>query len=364
MGVTTATRAAVLTGFQQPLEIQDVTNLPPGPHDVVVRIEASGVCHSDLSVQNGSVPLPPPLVLGHEGAGVVEEVGAEVTRVTKGQTVIAAFIPNCGTCFFCLHGQAELCQQSLPGIFTPRFARSDGTPLIAFMGLGTFSDGMTVSEFAVVPVNTDVPAEQLALIGCGVTTGVGAALNTAKVTPGATVAVVGCGGVGQSVIQGAHIAGASEIYAVDPVEMKRKTAEQLGATHGIDPSAGDPVAQVQQLTEGRGADFAFEALGRPETILQAWQMTRNGGTCTIVGMARSDAQVTFPAFELMSTERRLLGCVYGSAQVRRDFPRLVKLVENGRLDLETMVTRTIKLDDVNDAFRAMEAGEVIRSVIV
>lgn len=356
-------RAAVMTMFNQPLEVEEVTTNPPGAHDVLVRILASGVCHSDLSVQNGTVPLPPPLVLGHEGAGTIEEVGSEVTRVKKGDRVIAAFIPNCGECFFCRNGQAELCEQSLPGIMTPRVTRSDGTPMIAFMGLGTFAEAMTVSEHAVVPITTELPPEQLALIGCGVTTGAGAALNTAKVRPGSTVAVVGCGGVGQATIQGARIAGAAEIIAVDPVELKRKTAEQLGATHGVDPSAGDPVQQVKNLTDGRGADYTFEVLGRPETILQAYQMTRNGGTCVVVGMSRTDAQVTFPAFELMSSERRLLGCVYGSAQVKRDFPRLVKLAETGRLDIDAMVTRTIKLEEVNDAFRAMEAGEVIRSVI-
>ena len=215
-----------------------------------------------------------------------------------------------------------------------------------------------------VKVETDLPAEQLALIGCGVTTGVGAALNTAQIKPGSTVAVIGCGGVGQSVIQGARIAGASRIFAVDPVEMKRKTAEQLGATDLIDPADGDPVEQVQALTGGRGADYAFEVIGLPETILQAYTMARRGGTAVVVGMSAFDATVTLPAFELFYDEKTLLGCMYGGAQVRRDFPRFVRLVETGRLDIGSMVSRRIKLDEVNDAFRAMEAGEVIRSVIV
>jgi len=214
-----------------------------------------------------------------------------------------------------------------------------------------------------VKVDTDLPDEQLALIGCGVTTGVGAALNTANVQPGTTVAVIGCGGVGQAVIQGARIAGASRIIAVDPVELKRKTAEQLGATDHVDPSEGDPVAQVQQLTGGRGVDYAFEVIGLPETTLQAYNMIRKGGTAVMVGMTRADAQVTIPTFDLFFNEKTLKGSKYGSGQVRRDFQRFIDLIETGRLDTGAMVSKTIKLDEVNDAFTAMEKGEVIRSVI-
>jgi S-(hydroxymethyl)glutathione dehydrogenase/alcohol dehydrogenase len=234
---------------------------------------------------------------------------------------------------------------------------------LGFAALGTFTDQMTVHEASVVRVDTDIPDAQLALIGCGVTTGVGAALNTARVEPGSSVAVIGCGGVGQAVIQGARIAGAGRIIAVDPVELKRKAAEQLGATDLVDPAAGDPVAQVQALTGGRGADYAFEVIGLPETINQAYATARRGGTVIVVGMPRMDSQVTLGGFGLFYEEKRLLGCVYGSSQVRRDFPRFVGLVEAGRLDLADMVSAEIGLDDVNDAFRAMQAGEVIRSVI-
>jgi S-(hydroxymethyl)glutathione dehydrogenase/alcohol dehydrogenase len=215
-----------------------------------------------------------------------------------------------------------------------------------------------------VKIDTDLPSEQLALIGCGVTTGVGAALLTAKVQPGSTVAVIGCGGVGQSVIQGARIAGASRIFAVDPVEMKRKTAEQLGATDLVDPAQGDPVQQVKEATGGRGSDYAFEVIGLPETILQAYNTARRGGTVVVVGMPRIEDTVTFSAMQLFYEEKKVLGCMYGSAQVRRDFPKFVDLVETGRLDVGSMVSRRIKIDEVNDAFRAMQAGEVIRSVIV
>ena len=357
-------RAAVYVGTEQPLSIEDVKPAPPGPRDVVVEIGASGVCHSDLSIMRGYVPLPPGVILGHEGTGRVVEVGAEVTTVSKGDRVIASFVPACGRCWFCLRDQSNHCEAEAQSMMTPRGTRADGSPYICMTGLGTFAEAITTSEHSVVRIEGDVPDEQLALIGCGVTTGVGAALNTAGVQPGSSVAVLGCGGVGQAVVQGARIAGAARIIAVDPVGMKREQAKAFGATDAVDPSQGDAVEQVKQLTSGRGADYAFEVIGLPETIVQAYNMARKGGTMCIVGMSRIDAQVTFPAFQLFFEEKKILGCKYGSARVRRDFQRFVDLIETGRLDTGRMVSRTIALDQVNDAFRAMEAGEVIRSVIV
>lgn len=356
-------RAAIFVGQDQPLSVESVEPAPPGPRDVVVRVDASGVCHSDLSIVHGYLPVPPPLILGHEGAGTVEAVGAEVTRVAPGDTVVASFVPACGTCWFCEHEQSNLCAQSMARSGVARATRPDGSTATAFTGLGTFAEVMTVDESSVVKVRTDLPAEQLALIGCGVTTGVGAALNTARVQPGSSVAVLGCGGVGQAVIQGARIAGAARIIAVDPVELKRKTAEQLGATDLVDPGAGDPIAAVKTLTGGRGVDYAFEVIGLPETVVQAYAMARRGGTAVVVGMPRIDATVTLPGFQLFYEGKSLLGCVYGSAQVRRDFQRFIDLIETGRLDVGAMVSRRVGLDEVNEAFRAMEAGEVIRSVI-
>ena len=357
-------RAAIFVGQGRPLSLEDVTPAAPGPGDVVVEIGASGVCHSDLSVVNGYLSLPPPMVLGHEGAGRVVEVGREVTKVKKGDRVIASFVPACGTCWHCEHENSNLCSFESRTMTTRRGSRPDGSPYTAFTGLGTFAEAMTASEHSVVRIDSDLPDEQLALIGCGVTTGVGAALNTARVVPGSTVAVVGCGGVGQAVIQGARIAGASLIIAVDTVALKRDQARRFGATDLVDPKAGDAVRQVKDLTGGRGADYAFEVVGLPETILQAYAMARKGGAVVVVGMSRVDAQVTFPAFQLFYDEKRILGSKYGSAQVRRDFQRFVGLIETGRLDIGAMVSRRIRIDDVNDAFRAMEAGEVIRSVVV
>lgn len=356
-------RAAVYVGDATTLAIEDVKPNPPGPRDVVVEIGASGVCHSDLSIMRGYVPVPPGMVLGHEGAGKVVEVGAEVSRVKKGDRVVASFVPACGACWHCLRDQSELCEIENEVSMAMRGTRPDGNPYFCMTGLGTFSSAMTVNEASVVKVETDLPDAQLALIGCGVTTGVGAALNTAQVRPGATVAVLGCGGVGQAVIQGARIAGAGRIIAIDPQPLKQKMAKQLGATDVVDPSKGDPVEQVKALTGGRGADYAFEVIGLPETIATTYQLTRRGGEVIVVGMARFDAQFTVPAFGIFFEQKTIKGCKYGSAQVRRDFPRFVELIETGRLDTSSMVSKTIKLDGVNDAFKAMESGEVIRSVI-
>ena len=357
-------RAAVYVGTDHPLAIENVKPAEPGPRDVILEISASGVCHSDLSIVHGYVPLPPGVVLGHEGTGRVVHAGSEVTKVRKGDRVVASFVPACGTCWYCLHDQSNHCEREAQTMMTPRGTRPDGSPYVCMTGLGTFAESVTTSEDSVVRIETDVPDEQLSLIGCGVTTGVGAALNTARVEPGSTVAVIGCGGVGQAVVQGARIAGAARIIAIDMVPMKREQARKFGATDVIDPKQGDAIDQVKSLTGGRGADYAFEVIGLPETIVQTYNMARNGGTVCIVGMSRMDAQVTFPAFQLFFEEKKILGCKYGSAQVRRDFQRFIDLIESGRLDTGHMVSRKVALDQVNDAFRAMEAGEVIRSVIV
>src|SRR2546421_738541 len=279
-------RAAVFTETGGPLSIENIDPAPPGPRDVVVELGASGVCHSDLSLKNGYVGIMPGTVLGHEGAGTIAEVGKDVSGLKKGDRIIASFIPACGICWFCLHDQSHLCDTEFEIMMKQRGKRADGSEYSTMTGLGTFAEAMTCDQSSIVKIDTSVSDDQLALIGCGVTTGVGAALNTAQVHPGATVAVIGCGGVGQAVIQGARIAGASRIIAVDPVELKRKTAEQLGATDLIDPAQGDPVSQVQALTSGRGPAHAFEGIGLPETILQAYHTARRGGTLTIVGAAR------------------------------------------------------------------------------
>jgi S-(hydroxymethyl)glutathione dehydrogenase/alcohol dehydrogenase len=355
-------RAAVFLERDQPLSIEDVDPIDAGPNDVIVRITASGVCHSDLSVINGTIPAGPE-ILGHEGTGVVESIGADVTRVKVGDRVIGSFIPACGECWYCLHDHSNLCAETYPVMFVPRARRADGTELQGFTGLGTFAEMMTVSQHSVVKIETDLPDEQLALIGCGVTTGVGAALNTARVEPGSIVAVIGCGGVGQAVIQGARIAGAARIIAIDPVAMKRDSALKLGATDAVDPTDMDPIAAVRAMSGGRGADYAFEVIGTAGTIRQAIDTARPGGTAVMVGVPKLSSDIPIPAMSILE-EKRILGCVYGSARVRRDFPRLISLVEQGKLDVGSMVSRTMHLHEVNEAMRAMQDGEVIRSVLV
>ena len=356
-------RAAIFTGVDRPLTIADVELMPPGPHDVVVRVTASGVCHSDLSILHGHVPRSTPSVLGHEGAGIVTEVGAAVTSLRPGDRVIGAFVPVCGACSWCHRGETHLCLQQATVGRVPRFRTGNGEEGTAMAGLGTFAEAMTVAETSLVRVETDLADEQLALIGCGYTTGVGAVLNTAGVTAGATMAVLGCGGVGQAAIQGGRVAGAARIIAVDPVAMKRDQALKLGATDAIDPAAGDPVEAVRELTGGLGVDYAFEVTGVPAVVAQAFAMARRGGTAVAVGMPRHDAVISLSPFELFSAEKRLQGCFYGSAQVRRDFPRLIRLVEAGRLDIAASVSHHMDLADVNAALDLLQAGEAIRTIL-
>jgi S-(hydroxymethyl)glutathione dehydrogenase/alcohol dehydrogenase len=355
-------KAALCLEQDQPLSVEDVTPLDPGPGDVIVRITASGVCHSDLSVINGTLPAGR-VVLGHEGTGVIEKVGDDVVGLAVGDRVIGSFIPACGVCWYCLHDQSNLCAHTYDVMFVPRVRRADGEEMVTMTGLGTFAEMMTVKQMSVVKVETDLPDDQLALIGCGVTTGVGAALNTAEVQPGSIVAVIGCGGVGQAVIQGARIAGAARIIAIDPVALKREAALLNGATHVVDPTDADPIEAVRALSGGRGADYAFEVIGTAGTVRQAVDSTRPGGTAVMVGVPKLGTDVSIPAMTVLE-EKKVLGCVYGGAQVRRDFPRLISLIEHGKLDVGSMVTKTMHLHEVNDAISAMQNGEVIRSVLV
>ena len=358
-------RAAVLrnTGDEL-LEIVDgIESAPLGPNDVRVEIKATGVCHSDAHAMNGSLPQGVPFVPGHEGAGVVTEVGAGVTTLAVGDHVIIAWSPPCGKCIACVDQKSpHLCvmiQFAVAG--TPRFKEGD-TDLFGMAGFGTFAESIVVPHEGAIKIDDDVPFEIASLIGCGVTTGVGAAINTAKVTPGSTCAVIGCGGVGISVIQGCRIAGASTIVAVDLNDDKLEMAKRFGATHGVKP---DDLATAQaELTGGAGGfDFTFEAIGLPQTVRGAYDSARRGGTVTVVGVGGFDKLVEFNMFELFFNEKTIHGSYYGSADVRSDFNRLLRLWKTGRLDLEGMISQRIKIEDVNDAIAKMLRGETIRSVI-
>lgn len=358
-------RAAVMIEAGKPLVIDDVEPSAPGPTDVVVEVVASGVCHSDLSVRNGLFQgiVDKPMVLGHEFAGRVVEAGDQVGLTSVGDFVIGAFRPACGRCRYCLRGSTHLCTKANEFLQKVRGTLPDGSHYVSMSGLGTFAERVTCDESSVVPVTTDIPAEQLALLGCGFTTGVGAALFTADVAPGSSVAVVGCGGVGQATVQGARLAGAAIIIAIDPLASKRALALQSGATHAIDPLAEDARARVLELTEGYGVDVAFDVVGGPDVVAGTYRLVARGGTLVLVGYGPMDAQLQLPAFDLQTQEKTVKGCVAGSAQVRRDFPRFVKLIESGRLDTASMVSTTIRLEDVNDALDAMHASELVRSVI-
>jgi S-(hydroxymethyl)glutathione dehydrogenase/alcohol dehydrogenase len=357
-------RAAISVPGTGTVQIEDVTPAPVGPHDVLVRVDASGVCHTDLSAALGrSAGYERPKVLGHEGAGTVLEIGDRVRRCEVGDRVIASFVPACGDCWFCSRGWTNHCERTAERVSAYSVTRPDGSLAQTMAGLGTFAEVMTVHEDALVPVRTDLPSEQLALIGCGVTTGVGAVLWTAGVEPGASVAVYGVGGVGHFVLQGARIAGAAEIIVVDPLEHKRAHATSLGATHAIDPADGDPVQAIAELTGGRGADYVFEVVGKAEVAEQAYASARRRGTVVLIGKPAAGTVLNLPGDVLFRHEKRLVGSLYGSARIREHFPTLVLLAEQGILDIGAAISRRFALEDANDALAAIEDGTVIRSVL-
>ena len=344
-------KVAVAYDVGRPLVVEDLPTPAVGDRDVLVRIAASGICHTDLTVIAGRSRIPLPVVPGHEACGTVEAVGADVRRVRVGDRVVASVSPACGACWWCLNGMSNHCERGPEVHRAPRFTLADGRTATAVCGCGSFAEAMVVDEASVVAARTDLPDEQLALLGCGVTTGLGAALFTAGVGPGRLVAVIGCGGVGQSVVQGARIAGASRIIAVDLSEERRLAAVELGATHAVDPAAGDPVEQVQELTGGRGVDHSFEVVGSPALMTQAFAMARVEGTVTLVGMPASDAVLSLPAVAAVFSGKRLAGSPVGGAQILRDIPRFIGLAEAGLLRLDTLVTKRITLDEVNDGHR-------------
>ncbi len=356
-------KSAVLREVKKPLTIEDVQVSEPGPHEVLIRTVAAGVCHSDLHFQTGSYMYPMPAVLGHEAAGVVEEVGSEVSYVQPGDHVISCLSVFCGECEYCISGRPALCAKvtTRRAPTDPPRLSQDGNVVHQFLDLSAYAEQMLVHEHAIVKIRTDMPLDRACLIGCGVTTGLGAVFNTAAIEPGTTVAVIGAGGVGLAVIQGAAIAGAARVIAVDMSESKLELARSLGATDGVNASEGDPVEQVQELTDG-GVDYSFEAIGLKQTAEQAWQMLKKGGTATIIGMIPIGTMVELHGVDFLA-EKKIQGSNMGSNRFRVDMPRYVDFYLNGKLNLDDMVSQRIKLEDVNDAFEAMAKGEVARSVI-
>ncbi|MEE2673610.1 MAG: Zn-dependent alcohol dehydrogenase [Myxococcota bacterium] len=356
-------KAAVLREVGKPLVIEDVQVSKPQPREVLIRTAAAGVCHSDLHFVEGSYPYLLPTVLGHESAGVVEEVGSDVSYVKKGDHVITCLSAFCGDCRYCLTGHMSLCQS--PDVQRgpsdgPRLLKGDET-VNQFLNLSSYAEQMLVHEHALVKIREDMPLDRAALIGCGVTTGVGAVHNTAGVEPGSTVAVVGCGGVGLSCVNGAAIAGAGRIIAVDMIPSKLELAKQFGATDLVNPADGDPVEQVRELTGG-GVDYSFEAIGLKVTAEQCFRMLCAGGTATIIGMIPVGTMVEVHGVDFLA-EKKLQGCTMGSNRFRVDMPRYIEFYLQGKLHLDEMVSQRLPLDQVNDALDALKQGEVARTVL-
>ena len=363
-------RAAVLEQANTPVAVSDIEIRSPRAGEVLVRIAACGVCHSDLSVVDGSFPAPVPIVLGHEAAGVVEEVGAGVTSVMPGDHVVLTPLPSCGACYFCTRGQPTLCSVYGASLFSNLLP--DGTsPLsrngeIVYRGLATagWAERAIMPEAGVVKVGADVPLDVACVIGCAVQTGVGAVLNTAKVEEGATVLVLGAGGIGIAVTQGARLAAASRIIVVDPVAERRDAARQFGATDVIDPTEADVFEQAFALTNGIGVDYAFEAAGQAALIEQGIAATRSGGTTVCVGAPPIDQGISIPGVVAFSAmEKKLIGCLLGSVHAQRDIPRLLALWRVGRLDLEAMITHRLPLEQTETALDLMRHREGLRTVL-
>ncbi|MCL8208244.1 MAG: Zn-dependent alcohol dehydrogenase [Actinomycetia bacterium] len=362
-------KAAVLHEYRQPLVIEEVEVLPPRAGEVLVRFVASGVCHSDLTRIQGERPSSLPIILGHEGAGIVEEVGPGVTTVKPGDHVVLSWIYGCGQCEYCTVGRPNLCRVGIKmltgGTFPDGSTRFRiGDQPVHHMVVSSFGEMGVVPEACAIPVPAEVPLERAVVVGCGVMTGVGAVMNTARVHVGATVAVVGAGGVGLNVVQGAVLAGARQIIAVDILDAKLEMARRFGATHGINGRRENVVEAVRDLTGGLGVDYAFEVLGRPETIRQAYDMVKPGGMAVVVGISPADSEVALPAMQIPFQEKMLVGSFYGGARPRVDIPRLIDLYRTGRLKLDELVTRTYRPEQINQALHDLEAGELARGVVV
>jgi len=362
-------RAAVLHEPRTPVVVEEVELAQPRDSEVLVRVAAAGVCHSDVRLADGELGGGRwPIVLGHEGAGVVEAIGEGVTHVQPGDHVAFTFVPACGSCPSCRAGRPNLCEpageRGVAGTLmdgTSRLSLPDGTVLQHGLMTACFAEYAVVDAAAVVPLPRELPLWQAALLGCGVVTGIGAVRNTAKVRIGETVCVIGCGGVGLQVIAGARLAGASLIVAVDRDAEKLELALQRGATHAVDVSAGDAAGAVRELSHG-GVDHAFEVVGRAETIRLAWDVLRAGATAVVVGLAPKGVEVSLPAIEFLS-EKAIRGSYYGSANVAAELPQLVALVSDGRLDLGEVVSHVAGLEGVEAALERLRRGEGARTII-
>ncbi len=358
-------KAAVLVEPKKPLVIEELSISKPGPHEVLIRTAACGLCHSDLHFIDGAYPHPLPAIPGHEAAGIVEAVGSEVRTVKPGDAVVTCLSAYCGHCEYCVTGRMSLClggdTRRAPGE-APRITRADGSIVNQMLNLSAFAEQMLIHEHACVKINPDMPLDRAAIIGCAVTTGAGTIFNACKVTPGETVAVVGCGGVGLATINAAKIAGAGRIIAADPIPEKRELALKLGATDVVDATADGAAAQIIEMTKG-GVDHAIEAVGRSASAQLAVSVLRRGGTATILGMMPLTEKVGLGAMDLLSG-KKLQGAIMGGNRFPVDIPRLVDFYIRGLLDLDSIIAERIPLSAINDGFDKMKKGDSARSVIV
>jgi S-(hydroxymethyl)glutathione dehydrogenase/alcohol dehydrogenase len=352
-------QAAVFHSASRPVSIEDVTVKDPGPGEVRVALRAAGLCHSDLSVIDGSIPYPVPVVLGHEGAGVVDAIGAGVTSVKEGDVVVLSTLAHCGRCQACEVGRPTECRNAPNPKETKPFT-VNGAPAYQFANASAFVERTVVREQGAIPIDPRVPFECAALIGCGIMTGVGAVVNRAKVETGSTMAVFGLGGIGLSCVQGGVLSGAAKIVAVDVVAEKLAIAKQLGATHVVDASKDDPVTAIKDLTRG-GADYTFEAVGNVKVIRQALDALGAGGALTIVGVPKLGTSAEFVVHALYQN-KAILGCRYGTARPRRDFPMLADLYLGGRLKIDELITRRYRLPQFDEALDELKRGQLARGV--
>ena len=367
--MTHTSRAVICRELNKPVVVETISVDGPQRGEVTVKIAACGVCHSDLSATNGTIALPPPLVLGHEGAGEVVEVGEGVTGLAVGDHVVASFVYMCGSCRFCSAGRPVLCLEqhkalTTPREGTPRTRDANGQPLGIFSGCGVMAEFATMSVENVVKIDPKIPLDRAALVGCAVTTGVGAVFNTARVEPGATVAVFGCGGVGLNAIQGAAIAGAGRILAIDTIDAKLEMAKKFGATDVLKVAPGqDPTREIKKLTGG-GPDYAFECVGSGALAEFAYKAIRRGGKAVIVGVARATDAASFKPMTMVFEEKSLQGSYFGSCVPRIDFPRMLHLYMAGKLKLDELITKRYKIEEAPQAFADLESGKNARGVIV
>ncbi len=361
------TKAAVLYEAGQPAVIEEITLDPPRQDEVLVRMAAAGVCHSDLHVRDGSIPEPMPLVLGHEGTGVVAEVGPGVTGLHPGDHVVLTLVPSCGNCYYCHRGEPHMCLTSATmaagGVLRDGTSRmSIGTrKLYHFNSVSCFSEYVVIPREGAVKIPNDIPVEIAALLGCAVITGVGAVERTAGVRPEESIAVIGCGGVGWNVIQAASLSGAYPVIAIDIRPDKIEAAKAFGASHGVNAREQDVVAVIQEITE-YGVDWAFEVLGNPRTIEQAWELIRPGGTVVVVGLSPKGSKVTLPAFDFIS-EKNIRGCFYGSSRFHADIPVILERIKTGRMRIEGMVSHSVPLEELEEAFSRLRNGDGMRTVV-